>query len=191
MLPRRRISLLNPDFPETPIAHCPALLVRAGNPLGILQLADLIRPEMRIVLATAKEPGARAQYLSALDALLGKQQAQLARRREVVDFPGRLGIQHRDAPQALSIGAADAGIIARHLAQYFAATYPDLCQMIPIVGAEQFAFTIALATVRQPLRRMATQAFIEYFLRTARTVYPHYGFAEMGSGEYVASLNLD
>ena len=169
----------------------PALLVRAGNPLGILGLAGLIRPEIRIVLATAKEPGARAQYLSALDSLLGKEQAELARQREVVDFPGRLGIQHRDVLQALSIGAADAGIIVRHLAQYFGATYPDICQMIPIVGAEQFASTIALATVRQPLRSTAARAFIEYFLLTARPVYPHYGFAEMSSGEYEAPLILD
>jgi ABC-type molybdate transport system substrate-binding protein len=169
----------------------PALLVRAGNPLGISGIPDLIRPEMRIVLATAKEPGARAQYFSALDALLGKEQVELARRREVVDFPGRLGIQHRDILQALSIGAADAGIIVRHLAQYFAATYPDNCQMIPIEGADQFASTIALATVQQPLRSTAAQAFTEYFLGAARTVYPHYGFAEMSSSEYEATLVLD
>lgn len=169
----------------------PALLVAAGNPLGISGVADLIRPEMRIVLATAKEPGARAEYLSALDELLGKKQAEFARQREVVDFPGRLGIQHRDVLQALSIGAADAGIIVRHLAQYFAGTYPDICQMIPIMGADHFTSTIALAMVQQPLRSTAARAFMEFFLGTARTVYPHYGFAEMSSGEYDATIILD
>ena len=146
---------------------------------------------MRLVLATAKEPGARSQYFSALDGLLGKEKAELARRREVVDFPGRLGIQHRDVLHALSIGAADAGIIVRHLAQYFATTYPDICQMIPIEGADQFASTIALATVQQPIKTTAARAFTEYFLGTARMVYPNYGFAEMTSSEYEAPLILD
>jgi hypothetical protein len=169
----------------------PALLVRADNPLGISGLDDLIRPEVRLVLASAKEPGARNAYFSALDSLMGNDRSTLARRREIVDFPGRLGVQHRDVLQALSMNAADVGIIVAHLAQYFALTYPEVCRMIPLPGADRFPSTIALATVVQPLRRMAAQAFSEFFFGVARDVYPQHGFAEMNSTEYGAILILE
>ncbi len=169
----------------------PALLVQAGNPLGISGLDDLIRPGIRLVLASGKEPGAREQYFSALDALMGHDRSTLARQHEIVDFPGRLGIQHRDVLQALSIDAADVGIIVSHLAEYFALTYPEVCRMIPIPAADRFASTIALATVTNPLRQAAAQAFSEFFLGIARNVYPQHGFAQMDPAEYGAILNLE
>jgi hypothetical protein len=39
--------------------------------------------------------------------------------RETADFPGRLGIQHRDVPFAVANGVADAGLIVHHLALYY------------------------------------------------------------------------
>jgi hypothetical protein len=48
-----------------------ALVVAAGNPLGIHHLDDLARGDIRIVLASESEPGARRQYISALEGLLG------------------------------------------------------------------------------------------------------------------------
>ena len=89
------------------------------------------------------------------------------------------------------MNAADVGIIVSHLAEYFALTYPELCRMIPIPAEDKFASTIALATVEQPLRRMAAQAFSEFFLGVARDVYPQHGFAKMDSAEYGAILHLE
>jgi hypothetical protein len=34
--------------------------------------------------------------------------------RETSEFPGRLGIQHRDVPFAVANGLADAGLLVRH-----------------------------------------------------------------------------
>ena len=39
--------------------------------------------------------------------------------RETSDFPGRLGIQHRDVPFAVANELADAGLIVHHLALYY------------------------------------------------------------------------
>ena len=78
-----------------------SLVVAAGNPLAVRTLEDLARPGMRVVLASASEPGARQQYISALEALIGEEAARSILAREVVTFPGRLGIQHRDVLQAM------------------------------------------------------------------------------------------
>jgi hypothetical protein len=90
-----------------------ALVVRKGNPLGIASPKDLLRPEVTIVLASDVEPGARAQYRRALGALIGESAAAELFTRELVTFDGRLGIQHRDVPEALAKSYANVGIIFR------------------------------------------------------------------------------
>jgi len=102
----------------------PSLLIAAGNPLAIRRLEDVEGMGVRVVLASENEPGARSQYISALDALLGKEATRAILAREISSFPGRLGIQHRDVLQAIATGKADVGIIVHHLARYFAETYP-------------------------------------------------------------------
>ena len=187
----RRLGVVEPTARIFARNRGPALLVRAHNPDNITGLDDLTRPDIRLVLATAGEPGARNQYFAALEALLGSNGTSRARQREVLDFPGRLGIQHRDVLQALAIGAANVGIIFRHLAEYYASAYPDLCTMIPLPGAEQFSGTIALTTVERPIRVIAARAFTKFFLDNAREVYPQFGFASMSEADYGAQLTLD
>jgi hypothetical protein len=95
-----------------------SLLVRRGNPLGIGKLSDLVEREARVILASQSEPGARGQYLRALEGLIGRAGGERIVAREVVDFTGRLGIQHRDVPFAVASGLADVGIIVHHLARF-------------------------------------------------------------------------
>src|SRR5271155_2542475 len=73
-----------------------SLMVAAGNPLAIQRFADLARPEIRIVLASASEPGARRQYMDAIEGLIGEEATRSILSREIGAFPGRLGIQHRN-----------------------------------------------------------------------------------------------
>jgi ABC-type molybdate transport system substrate-binding protein len=168
-----------------------SLVVAAGNPLAVRTLEDLARPGMRVVLASASEPGARQQYISALEALIGEEAARSILAREVVTFPGRLGIQHRDVLQAIASRSADAGIIFHHLARYFAATYPQLCTMVTVPGADQFASQIAMVSSAEPLRAQAAKAFSEFFFGVAREVYPRYGFATISEAEFGAPVKLD
>jgi extracellular solute-binding protein len=168
-----------------------ALLVRAGNPLGVASLDDLLRPEVTIVIASASEPGARAQYRRALNALMGESAAADLFARETLTFEGRLGIQHRDVPEALAKTYANVGIIFSHLAQYYARTFPTLVEAIDVPGAEHFSSTIALAAASPPLRPRAAAAFEEFFLGVARGLYPRYGFATMAAEEFGQALHLD
>jgi ABC-type molybdate transport system substrate-binding protein len=168
-----------------------ALLVRAGNPLGIAGTDDLARADVRIVMASAAEPGARALYTASLEARLGQKELASVLARETVAFPGRLDIQHRDVLQALVGGHADVGIIFRHLAHHFSVAYPESCAMVTIPGADAYASTIAIAETKKPLRPQATQAFSEFFLDVARTVYPKYEFAHLSEAEFASPISLD
>ena len=168
-----------------------ALLVAAGNPCAIQGIEDVARRELRVVMASESEPGARHQYLTALEAMAGAEAARSILAHEVQTFPGRLGIQHRDVLQAIAGRCADVGIIFHHLAQYFAAAYPQYCGMVPVPGADKFSSTIAMVPAVEPLRAPAAKAFREFFLGVAREVYPRYGFAPLGNTEFGAAVSLN
>jgi hypothetical protein len=167
-----------------------SLVVPAGNPLAVRGVADLTRAGIRVVIASASEPGVRRQYIAAIEALIGEEPVRSILSRETVAFPGRLGIQHRDVLQAIACGYADVGIIFHHLARYFAAAYPQLCAMIIVPGAEAYSSTIAMISTIGPLRALAAKAFTEFFFTVAREIYPRYGFAVLGEGEFGAPLTL-
>ncbi|MGA7259634.1 MAG: substrate-binding domain-containing protein [Stellaceae bacterium] len=169
----------------------PSLLVAAGNPFGVQGVEDLARSGIRVVMASETEPGARRQYIDALNALVGKEAARSILAHETVTFPGRLGIQHRDVLQAITSRCADAGIIFHHLARYFAATYPQLCQMVTVSEAEKFSSTIAMTSAVDPLRGQAAKAFSDFFFSIAREVYPRYGFASIGEAEFGQTIRLE
>jgi ABC-type molybdate transport system substrate-binding protein len=168
-----------------------ALLVQAGNPLAISGVDDLARAGVRVVLASAAEPGARALYTMSLEAMLGREKAASILVRETATFPGRLGIQHRDVLQAIATRRADVGIIFRHLAYYFSVAYPELCAMVTIPGADAYSSTIAMAETHAPLRPQAARAFSEFFFSVAPTVYPKYQFARLSETEFGSPIALD
>jgi hypothetical protein len=102
-----------------------AMLVRAGNPLHLHTLADLADRSVRIVLASPGEPGARKQCTDTIRLLGGPELSRTILSHEVADFSGRTGIQHRDVPYAIANTLADAGLIVRHLALYYATAFPE------------------------------------------------------------------
>jgi hypothetical protein len=168
-----------------------ALLVRRGNPPGIASIADLQNPQVHIAMASATEPGARRQYIQALEGLIGEAATQATLARETLTFEGRLGIQHRDVLEALAKNHANVGIIFAHLARYYARVFPDLVEMIEVPGADRFSSSIALTATAAPLRPHAATAFEEFFLSVARSLYPRYGFAAMSPEEYDRNLDLN
>jgi hypothetical protein len=143
----------------------------------------------RIVIASESEPGARNQYRTTLEAMIGKDATSQLLAREVRTFPGRLGIQHRDVPYAVLNSIADGGIIFSHLAAFYAQAYPDRLRYVAVPEAERFGEEIAIArTVGN--HGPSTTAFERYFLETAQTAYPKGGFATQGAFRYGAELNL-
>jgi hypothetical protein len=167
----------------------PTLLLRRGAGLEGLVLTELAARRPRLVLATEAEAGARSQYLAALGALAGPDNRSALLANEVGVFPGRLGIQHRDVPYALTQGLADVGIIFRHLALYFAGAFPETLAYAPIPGAAAFGREIALASSARP-DTPARAAFLEFFLEPARARYPTYGFASATEFAYGRKMML-
>jgi hypothetical protein len=186
----RKASIVGPQGRTFARNRGPGLLIGAGNPRDIHGLDDLAHDDIRMVMASESEPGARRGYIAAIEGLIGRERARGLLARETVSFPGRLGIQHRDVPYAIANGEAEAGVIFHHLAQYYATAYPDLFAMTSVAGAERFSETIAMALVVDPLRAQAARAFAEFFLIAARDIYPRNGFAVMDSAEYGAALPL-
>jgi accessory colonization factor AcfC len=166
-----------------------ALLVRKGNPLAISGLNDVVRVGIRIALPDAGD--VRAKCRAAADTLLGKSAADALFAAEVQNFPGRLGIMHRDLPEMVARSHADVGFTWFHLVSYWARIFPDHFEAVAVPGAEPFFTQIAFAGAADPLRPRAVKAFDEFFFSRARDVYPRYDFARMGEAEFGAPLKLD
>jgi hypothetical protein len=168
-----------------------ALVVRKGNLLGINGLEDVARTDARLAQADMVEAAARAGNIAAVEALVGKSVADAVFANEVKHFPGRLGITHRDVPEALARGYADVGLTQYHLISYWVRTFPNHFELVPIAGAERFPVRIGFARIIDPLRPRALKAFDEFFFGRARDVYPRYDFVRMTNEEYGAPMGLD
>jgi Bacterial extracellular solute-binding protein len=192
--PLRELSKLGAIEPEARFFsrnRGPALLVRKGNPLGIHGLTDIARTGARIALPDAAEEAARVRYRAAIDGLIGKSAADAVFAAEVPTFPGRIGIVHRDLPEMVARGYADAAFTQYHLISYWTRIFPRHFELVPVSGAERFFVKIAFGHVIDPLRLRALRAFDEFFFARARDVYPRYDFARMNDDEYGATLRLD
>jgi hypothetical protein len=168
-----------------------SLVVAAGNPLAVRTLEDLARPGMRVVLASASEPGARQQYISAIEALIGEEAARSILAREVVTFPGRLGIQHRDVLQAMASRSADAGIIFHHLARYFGGSIPTAVHDGHRAGSGSIRFADRDGLFGRTIARASGQGLLGILFGVAREVYPRYGFATISEAEFGAPVKLN
>ena len=169
----------------------PALLVRKGNPLRIYGLSDIVRTGARIALPNAVEESARARDRAAMNGLIGESAADAIFAAEIPDFPGRIGIMHRDLPEMVARGYADVAFTQYHLVSYWTRIFPRHFEFVPVSGADQFFAKIAFSRVVHPLRPRALRAFDEFFFSRARDVYPRYDFAHMNDVEFGATLRLD
>jgi hypothetical protein len=183
-----KLGVIDPEVRTFAKNRGRALVVRKGNPLGINGLADVARTGARLAQADMVEAAARAGNIAAVEALVGKVVADAVVAHEVGHFPGRLGISHRDVPEALARGYADVGVTQYHLISYWVRTFPNHFELVPIMGAERFPLKIGFARVTDPLRQHALKAFEEFFFGRARDVYPRHDFARMSDEEYGAPM---
>jgi Bacterial extracellular solute-binding protein len=187
----RKLGVIEPQVRTFSKNRGRALVVRKGNPLGINGLADVARTGARLAQADMVEAAGRAGNIAAVEALVGKSVADAVFAHEVQQFPGRLGITHRDVPEALARGYADVGLTQYHLISYWVRTFPNHFELVPITGAERFPVKIGFGRIIDPLRPRALKAFDEFFFSRAREVYPRYDFARMSDEEYGAPMALD
>jgi hypothetical protein len=141
------------------------LLVRRGNPAGIGGIRDLFRAGVRLFVSNPQsEQASHAVYRQTLEALA---------RAEGIDDPGRLFdspgklvygelIHHREAPQALADGNADAAIVYAHLALRYTRIFPELFEIVELPeGEDNIVSDYAIGLVRGEAS-LATGLF-EYF----------------------------
>ena len=111
--PDRRMLLVNLASWEQ------GIVVAAGNPLKIRTAADLLRPKVRFV---ARESGAGAHKL--LERALRGQHG----RPGDIRGPGRVAGGHMEVAEAISLGAADAGIAIRGAAMAYGLDFISLAE---------------------------------------------------------------
>ncbi len=181
--PLRRLARTGTVQPEArPFARHRGmgLLLRRDASNHGRSLAALARAPVSVVVATPMEAGARDQYRSTLEALVGKDGARRILKREVRTFPGRLGIQHRDVPYALLRGHAGAGLIFAHLAAFYARVFMDDLVFVPVKGAERFGRTILFARTMVTGGHALAAAFERFLFLHAQKAYPEGGFMSDG-----------
>jgi hypothetical protein len=111
--------------------------------------------------------------------------------RDIGHFPGRLGITHRDVPEAVARGCADVRLTQYHLISYWVQTFPNHFVLVPIDEAERFAVKIGFAGVTDPPRPRALAAFEEFLFGQAREVYPRCDFAQMSDQEFEERITVN
>lgn len=121
------------------------LLVRAGNPLRIRDARDLARPEVRLFLSNPDTEKASydvyAGTLARFADTFGVHFDFLAGRSPRVVHGER--IHHREAPQALHDGRADAAVLYYHLALRYTRIFPGTFEVVALEGGDD----------REPARR--------------------------------------
>jgi ABC-type sulfate transport system substrate-binding protein len=126
-------------------AHCllarnqgSVLLVRKTNPRGISGVNDLMRRDVRLFISNPEtETVSYRGYRETLEAMAAERGiaadafAEAVFGRTVVW--GRR-IHHREAPEALAAGRADAAIVYYHLALRYTRIFPDWFDYVPLGG---------------------------------------------------------
>jgi hypothetical protein len=118
------------------------LLVANGNPKKITGIADVLRDDVRLFISNPVTE--KASYQVYHDTMLGlakelgldseRLQQKLASDRGSTVF-GEC-IHHREAPQALFAGSADAAMVYYHLALRYTRIFPGLFDFIPLGGSK-------------------------------------------------------
>ena len=144
----------------------------------IANLGDFAASDLPFVMATPFERGARQQYIGTITSLLGEARAEALLSREAADFPGRLAIQHRDVPYAVTSGIAPVGIVFGHLARFYAERWPEKLAFVEVREAAPFGAEISVATTnRVDADPVLVGAFIDFLFERAPQAYTDGGFA--------------
>lgn len=114
------------------------LLVKKGNPENIFSVADLARKDVRLFLSSPDtEKASFAAYFETIRALAPEKERKagfpdnlLASERVVLGSC----IHHREAPQAVADGSADAAMVFYHLGLRYIRIFPETFDVVPLGG---------------------------------------------------------
>ncbi len=110
------------------------LLVCRGNPKAIRGIGDLARGDVRLFLSNPKSETASYEvYRATLEGLARRQGMTLDIPDARIVYGER--IHHREAPQALADGRADAALVYYHLALRYVRIFPQHFEIVALDGA--------------------------------------------------------
>ncbi len=148
------------DDPQPFAANKLVIAVAPGNPLGIRNLEDLSREDLKIVLAAPEVPA-------------GKYADEILSRAGVKTEPVSLEVTVKGVVTKVALGEADAGIV---YATDVAAAKGDI-EGVPIPDDENVVAVYPLATVVSSAHAEDAAAFVAFVLSAdGRTVLEDHGF---------------
>ena len=114
------------------------LLLRKGNPKGVVGLSDLQREDIRLFISSPDTEGVSYRgYHDTLKALAAKHKLTLPQLE--TPQPRNLvygeSIHHREAPQALAEDRADVALVYYHLALRYSRIFPEWFEILPLGGS--------------------------------------------------------
>ncbi|MHB8346076.1 MAG: substrate-binding domain-containing protein [Acidiferrobacterales bacterium] len=118
------------------------LLVRKGNPKLIRDVSSLYRNDLRLFISNPRtEAASHSVYRETLLQLGAARNLDIAVMAGMLDGAGGRvlhgqTIHHREAPQALASGNADAAILYYHLALRYTRIFPDLFEIVALDGGD-------------------------------------------------------
>jgi hypothetical protein len=140
-----------------------ALLVRRGNPLAVRSVADLARADVRVAISSPeREPASYASYAATLQAQGAAGLPAQVLAKAGTWLPQR--VHHREIPQALADGQADAAPLYRHLAQYLSTQMPDLFETVELPEAGNQRDELAAALLNEAAHPDAGRAWIDFLV---------------------------
>ena len=119
------------------------LLVRAGNPLAIGGIGDLLRDDVRVFISNPHtERASHRVYRDTAVALARSAGLDAQRLAEVLDRGGERivfgeRIHHRELPEALAAGRADVAVCYYHLALRYRRLFAPWLDFVPLGGSRE------------------------------------------------------
>jgi len=111
------------------------ILLRAGNPRHIKHVTDLWRQGVRLALSNPDTETASHQvYRQTLDAYGAHYHLPPIMQAKTAQLIYSEGIHHREIPQILADGKADAAIVYYHLALRYQRIFPELFSFVNMKG---------------------------------------------------------
>lgn len=118
------------------------ILIRKGNPKGITSISDLLSEDVTLTCSNPKTE--KASYSVYAEAAKGLAQEAGIDGDALVTKLSTAGlktvhsqiIHHREVPELIGTGQADAAIIYYHLALRYTRIFPDIFELVDIGGAE-------------------------------------------------------
>ncbi len=116
------------------------LLIRHGNPKGINTVEDLMHDDVRLFISNPETEAVSYEgYRQTLESMAASQGISAEAYSQAVFGEtvvwGRR-IHHREAPEAVAAGVADAAMVYYHLALRYTRIFPHVFEIIPLGGTK-------------------------------------------------------